>query len=345
MPRWIDRLLRREVKHASALALLTAGAQPGLSRDMPGLMRAGYERNAIAHRCVRLIAESAANIRFSANKAQVQMLLDAPGAERSGIELWEAFYGFLLLAGNAYAEMQILDERPREIALLRPDRIRIRPAQRGQPLRYEYMSGGKRRQVFRDPVSGRSRIFHMRLFHPGDDVYGFSPLGAAASALDLHQAGGEWARALLANSARPSGALIVSGEDGRLSEDQFERLRAQISDLHAGSGNAGRPLLLEGGLDWKPMALSPSDMDFTAARREAAREIALALGVPPLLLGLPGDNTYANYKEANRAFRTQTVEPLVRKTAAALVVWLAPWFGEALSIRPDMPSEPSEASE
>jgi phage portal protein BeeE len=51
-------------------------------------------------------------------------------------------------------------------------------------------------------------------------------------------------------------------------------------------------------------------MDFMAAKDGAAREIALAFGVPPMLLGIPGDNTYANYQEANRAFWRQTVLPL-----------------------------------
>ena len=56
-------------------------------------------------------------------------------------------------------------------------------------------------------------------------------------------------------------------------------------------------------------------MDFIEAKHAAAREIALAFGVPPMLLGIPGDNTYANYAEANRAFWRQTVLPLVDRTA------------------------------
>jgi HK97 family phage portal protein len=81
-------------------------------------------------------------------------------------------------------------------------------------------------------------------------------------------------------------------------------------------------LLLEGGLDWKPMSLTPADMDFIDARHAAAREIALAFGVPPMLLGIPGDNTYANYREANLALLRQTVLPLVSKTVRGLKAWL-----------------------
>src|SRR6185312_13788346 len=64
----------------------------------------------------------------------------------------------------------------------------------------------------------------------------------------------------------------------------------------------------------------------------AAREIALAFGVPPMLLGIPGDNTYANYREANLAFWRSTVLPLVSRTASSLTQWLAPKFGETLRI-------------
>ena len=93
--------------------------------------------------------------------------------------------------------------------------------------------------------------------------------------------------------------------------------------------NAGRPMVLEGGLDWKAIAMSPKDMDFIELLKNvAAREIALAFGVPPMLLGIPGDNTYANYAEANRSLWRQTVVPLVNRVAAALEHWLQPGFRE-----------------
>ena len=72
------------------------------------------------------------------------------------------------------------------------------------------------------------------------------------------------------------------------------------------------------------------------AKHAAAREIALAIGVPPMLLGIPGDNTYANYAEANRAFWRQTVLPLVQRTARALGMWLAPAYGGELRLSPDL---------
>ncbi|TXN34236.1 phage portal protein, partial [Methylobacterium sp. WL7] len=109
----------------------------------------------------------------------------------------------------------------------------------------------------------------------------------------------------------------------------------ELEANYQGAANAGRPLLLEGGLDWKPLALSPRDMDFVEAKNAAAREIALAFGVPPLLLGLPGDSTHANYAEANRALYRQTLIPLAARTAQALAGWLEPAF-EALDLEPDL---------
>ena len=86
-------------------------------------------------------------------------------------------------------------------------------------------------------------------------------------------------------------------------------------------------MVLEGGLDWKAMSLSPKDMDFMEAKHAAAREIALAFGVPPQLLGIPGDNTYSNYQEANRVFFRATVLPFANRVACALSAWLGGAFG------------------
>lgn len=112
-----------------------------------------------------------------------------------------------------------------------------------------------------------------------------------------------------------------------------------------GARNAGRPMLLEGGLDWKPMGFSPSDMEFHKTKEAAAREIALAFGVPPMLLGILGDATYANYQEANRALYRLTVVPLAQKVAASVSHWLSGFIGEAVELRPDLDQVPALAAE
>ena len=151
--------------------------------------------------------------------------------------------------------------------------------------------------------------------------------------MDIHNAASRWNKALFDNSAPPSGAVVFSGsEDATVSDDQFTRMKEQVEAQYQGAANAGRPMLLEGGLDWKPMSFSPSDMEFMKAKDAAAREIALAFGVPPMIRGLPGDNTYANYAEANRAFAAQTIRPLVGKTLSAVSHWLSPRYGEEMRL-------------
>ena len=95
-------------------------------------------------------------------------------------------------------------------------------------------------------------------------------------------------------------------------------------------------MLLEGGLDWKPMGFSPSDMEFQKTKEAAAREIATAFGVPPMMLGIPGDATYANYAEANRAFYRLTVLPMATRVTAALADWLGQVMAHSVTLKPDV---------
>jgi HK97 family phage portal protein len=172
-------------------------------------------------------------------------------------------------------------------------------------------------------------------------------LQAAAVAVDVHGAASAWSKALLDNAARPSGAIVYRGADGSgsLSAEQFDRLQSEMEAHHQGARNAGRPMLLEGGLDWKPMGFSPSDMEFQKTKEAAAREIAMAFGVPPMLMGIPGDATYANYQEASRAFYRLTVLPLAQKVMADLSHWLAAHTGDGAELRVDLDQVPALSGE
>jgi HK97 family phage portal protein len=259
--------------------------------------------------------------------------LARPNPVASGQGLFEALYGHLQVSGNAYLEAVAVEGRVRELHVLRPDRMKVIPGANGWPEGYEYSANGSsvRFAQAEEPVAP---ILHMRLFNPIDDHYGLSPLETAARSIDVHNAAGAWQKALLDNAARPSGALIYQGQGGErnLTEEQFARLKRELETSYQGEANAGRPLVLDGGLEWKPLSLSPKDMEQAEVKHVAAREIALAFGVPPMLLGIPGDNTFANYAEANRTFWRQTVVPLVQRTAAELTNWLAGAFGKDLRL-------------
>lgn len=330
----------------------TGGRVAWSPRDAVSLARSGFQGNPIGFRAVRLIAEAAAALPVLAQDAErrydvhpVLALLARPNAGQGRAELLEAIYGFLLLSGNAYVEAVPGAAGPAELHVLRSDRMALVPGADGWPVAYDYTVGGRTHRFA--VAEGQSPICHIKSFHPTDDHYGLSPLQAAAVAIDVHNSASAWSKALLDNAARPSGAIVYKGADGQsnLSPDQYDRLVNEIETHHQGARNAGRPMLLEGGLDWKPMGFSPSDMEFHETKLSAAREIAIAFGVPPMLMGIPGDATYANYQEANRAFYRLTVLPLAQRVLASLSHWLAGFTGEALELRPDLDQIPALAVE
>ncbi len=341
--RWFrpDAAETKQSATAPLIALNAHGQPVWTPRNYTALAKEGFMRNPVAYRCVRMIAEAAASIPFTLREGAVELdthplleLLKKPNPVMSGAQFLEDGYSYLQIAGNAYFEAVTLDNEVRELYVLRPDRVKVIPGPEGWPSAYEYSAGGRTIRFAQDTRNVISPIHHMSLFHPDSDHYGMSPLEAAACAIDIHNAAGAWNKALLDNSARPSGALVYQGRGGHdnLSEDQFTRLKAELESAFQGMENAGRPMLLEGGLDWKSMGYSPREMDFIDAKHTAARDIALAFGVPPMLLGIPGDNTFSNYAEANRNFWRQTILPLVAKTANALGNWIGPAFGEDLHL-------------
>ncbi|MEZ5841419.1 MAG: phage portal protein [Hyphomicrobiales bacterium] len=330
------------------VALTVAGRPVWTPRDYAALAREGYAANPVVYRSVRMIAEAVGSLPWLMYERDREIerhplldLLARPNPREAGAGFLEAVCGHLLVAGNAFVEAVTEGDGVTELYALRPDRMKVVPGTDGWPEAYEYTVAGR---TVRYDVgdAAPAPILHLALFHPLDDHYGLAPIEAAATSLDVHNASAVWNKALLDNSARPSGALVYAAKDGsNLSEDQFERLKHELEAGFSGSANAGRPLLLEGGLDWKTIALSPHDMDFVELKNAAAREIALAFGVPPMLLGIPGDNTFANYQEANRAFWRGTVLPLAGRLAAAFGAWLTPAFGAGFRLAFD--ADASEA--
>ena len=245
-----------------------------------------------------------------------------------------------MLTGDGYLEAVGEGGLPVELHVLRSDRMSVVPGGDGWPAGFEYTVGGRKVRFASEAVC------HVRAFHPQDDHHGLSPMHAAAAAVDVHNSASRWSKALLDNAARPSGAIVHRAEGGALmTQEQFERLQGELEANHQGARNAGRPMLLEGGLDWKPMGFSPTDMEFRDVKAAAAREIATAFGVPPMMLGIPGDATYANYAEANRAFYRLTVLPLAQRTLSRASAFLSELSGEAVELRVDLDQVPALSAE
>lgn len=332
----------------SAASMIALAQLPGTvwgRTDAGSLIKDGFAGNAVVYRCVRMIAEAAASIPLRSSNSFVADLIKKPSPEEGGRCLIERLYTDLQITGNAWAVAVTIDEEvgPQGLYALKADCVRVMSNKQGGVTGYAVRTSAGEQIIGRDNDSWSS-VLHLKIYHPNDPHYGLSPLVAARKALDLHNGSAGWAKALLDNSARPSGALMYGKDGARLTDEQFERLKEELTREHGGAANAGRPLLLEGGLEWKPMSLTPAEMDFQETRHAAAREIALAFGVPPMLLGIPGDNTYATYKEAHSAFWRLTILPLVIRTADAMAVWLGGRFDD-VEIKPDLEQVPALADE
>lgn len=335
------------------VAYHTSGRVAWSPRDVASLTRTGFCGNPVGFRSVKLIAEAAAALPLVLQDATQRFethpmlsLVERPNGAQGRAELLEALYAQMLLTGNGYIEAAGGDgQLPFELHVLRSDRMSVVPGADGWPVAYEYAVGGRKHRF--DVSRAEVPVCHIKNFHPQDDHYGFSPMQAAAMAMDVHTSASRWSKALLDNAARPSGAIVYRGAEGqgKLSDDQYDRLVTEMESHHQGARNAGRPMLLEGGLDWKPMGFSPSDMEFHQTKEAAAREIALAFGVPPMLLGIAGDATYANYQEAHRAFYRLTVLPLATRVTASLGHWLSGFSGEVVTLKPDLDQVPALAQE
>ena len=307
-------------------------------------VRAGYVANPVAQRAVRLVAEGVGAVPLTGAVPEAVALV---GARTAGQALLETVAMQVLLHGNGFVRVmgassfaavphpaRPLASRPlpegegfavfpTDLFALRPERVTVERDALGWPVAYLYRARDSAQRIAAEDAAGRPALVHVRSAHPLDDHYGLGCLGAAAGAVAIHNAATRWNQALLDNAARPSGALTLEGET--LAPEQFSRLREELDAQFAGAPNAGRPLLLEGGLKWQAMSLTPADMDFVGLKGSAAREIALAFGVPPMLLGLPGDAAYANYKEANRALWRQAILPLAGSILGALNEALVRW--------------------
>lgn len=345
-----------KASRAGALVAMTHLGRPIFTpRRYDKFAEEGYRRNVIAFMAVSEVARGAASVpwalfeqsggrrgrRARLAKHPLLELLRRPNPLQGGAELFEALYSYLLIAGNCYLEAVGPEGKPpRELFTLRPDRMKVIPGSRGLPQGYEFSLGGKTKRWNVDPITGRGPILHLKTFNPLDDWYGLSPIEPASFSIDQHNEAGRWNQALLQNGARPSGALVFEGE---LAEEQWERLKTEFLEKYEGAVNAGRPLLLEGGLKWEPMGHNPKDMDFVNAKHTSARDIAIAFGVPPQLLGIPGDATYSNYREARLALWENTIMPLVDHVKDEFNNWLIPKFEGALRLEPDLDEVPALA--
>jgi HK97 family phage portal protein len=289
-----------------------------------------YMKNAIAYRCIFYISSSLASVRWGLYKNSgddkikitgdpVNKILKRANPKESFVFLIQKLVGYLLISGNSYLEKvspstQII----RELYCLRPDKMTIKiNKDTGIIERYNY---DQRLEFEVDPITLKSDILHVKMFHPLDEFFGLSVTEPLAREIDSSNEATEWQKKVFENEGRPGMAVFVHGF---LDDGAWERLDKQLNNK-SGAGNAGKPIIIEGEStgDIKPYAWSPKEMDWIESNRELSRRICIGYGVPPMLLGIPGDNTYANMKEARIAFWEETIIYYLELAKGELNNWL-----------------------
>ncbi|WP_339171470.1 phage portal protein [Anoxybacillus sp. FSL W8-1294] len=333
---FIPRFFQRKASEVNRLiAAWFLGEPIWTPVNYENLAKEGFEKNIWVYRCIMAIAHAGASVpwllfqtRRNGDRKEITQhalidLLNNPNPFMSRQDLIEHLIAFQLLSGNAY--LQHAGPKagpPKELWALRPDRVRIIPHPVDLIGGYEYRIDDSLKQQF--PAD---QITHFKFFSALDDFYGLSPIQVAARRIDSDNFANNWNASLLQNGARPSGALVT---DSTLGDEQYKRLKQQIREHYMSPKNAGKPMLLEGGLDWKEMSLSPKDMDFIELKKMSRLEICAAFGVPPEIVGDMEHATYSNYQEARKAFYQDTVIPILYKIRDRLNSTLVKKFGDNL---------------
>jgi len=298
------------------------------------LAHEGYGRNVIVFRAISLVARALSSLPLCLRSGgqvldahPVLDLLAAPNPRHDRSQLIADLASAYLIAGNAFL-LKVGDSSapPRELWPVRPDTVTVMPGEDGTVAAFVHTVSGRKQEI------APRHMMHWRTYNPLSQWVGLAPLSAAATAVDAHNAGSRWNLALIQNGGAPSGVLYQDDGDHPLTPEQFQDLKAQVDAGHTGPEAAGRPLLLEGGLKWQAMGMSPKDMDWQDGQHMSAREIALAFGVPPQMMGIPDSQTYSNYAEARLSLWEDTVIPMGRELVSALNSWLLPDFGPGLQL-------------
>ncbi|MDR1361871.1 MAG: phage portal protein [Holosporaceae bacterium] len=290
----------------------------------------GFQKNAVVFRAINLISRGIAsipmmvkNVDDKTENLELTNFLNRPNKTQSRGAFLETMINYLLISGNAFIHCV----ENNGMNCLRTDRVRISPDASGTSVGfYIYEVDLKKFNIPADDV------LHLKFFNPLNDWYGLSPLQIAARAVDQHNAISDHNLAILQNGGRPSGCLMVKNGDDAITDEQREQLRTDLQNSYAGAKNAGRIMVLEGSFEWKEMGLSPKDLDFGAGKTITSREIALAFGVPPAMLGLQESATFSSYREARLELWEDTILPLAELVRQEFGNWFSRKFGASVEI-------------
>ena len=270
--------------------------------------------------CVRILAEAIAGLplhvyeytesggKQKAIKHPLYLLLhDEPNPEMSSFVFRETLMTHLLLWGNAYAQI-IRNGKGEVIALypLMPNKMRVDRDERGQ-LYYEYQHSSDEA----DTLKGTCVKLHQSdvLHIPGlgfDGLVGYSPIAMAKNAIGMAIACEEYGAKFFANGAAPGGVLE---HPGTIKDPQ--RVRESWQSTYGGSGNSHRIAVLEEGMKYTPIGISPEQAQFLETRKFQINEIARIFRVPPHMVGDLEKSSFSNIEQQSLEFVKYTLDPWV----------------------------------
>lgn len=241
-----------------------------------------------------------------------QLVANGANAHQTWCDFIEWLMASVLLRGNALVEV-VVDARGALVSL-RPlpwewVSVQLLPTGRLVYDVTEASFGG---------MTGRTRrllqheVLHLR-DRTDDGLIGRSRLQRAASVLQAGISIQEFANALYRNGVNPSGAIEV---ERKMDAQQKEDLGASFRTGFAGPTKAAKALVLDQGMKWKQISISPEDAEFLASRRFTVEELARLFGVPPPIIGDLSHGTFTNSETVGRWFATHTLTPWIRKVEA-----------------------------
>ena len=277
--------------------------------------------------CVRILAEAIAGLPLhlyrrgkngskdkAADHPLYSLLHDEPNPEMTSFVFRETMMTHLLLYGNCYSQI-IRDGRGQVTALypLMPNQMSVDRDERGQ-LYYTYLRSNEEAAT----MSG-STVYLMPedvLHVPGlgfDSLVGYSPIAMARNSIGMALACEEYGAKFFANGASPSGVLEHPGTIKDIS-----RLRESWNSVYGGSKNAGKVAILEEGMHYAPISISPNEAQFLETRKFQVDEIARIFHVPPHMIGDLERSTFSNIEQQSLEFVKYTLNPWVCRWEQAL---------------------------
>lgn len=242
-----------------------------------------------------------------------KLIATGPNQHQSWPDFVEWLLASALLRGNALAEI-VTDSRG-AVAELRPipwEHVTVQLLPSGR-LVYDvvemqalYGGTGRPRRLL------QHEVFHLR-DRSDDGLLGRSRLQRAAAVVQAGLSIQDFANALYRNGVNPSGALEM---EAKLTQDQRELLAKNFSAAMAGPAKAAKALVLDQGMKWSQISISPEDAEFLASRRFTTEELARLFGVPPPIIGDLSHGTFTNSEIMGRWFSMRTLSPWIRKVEA-----------------------------